>query len=301
MGGTGKTPLVAHIAKSLHARGINVAILTRGYGREDASANVLIKRGDSADVRTTGDEAQIFIRCCTSHVGVGTDRYAVGLAMEDRFRPDVFLLDDGFQHASLYRDFDIVAIDSLDPLAGGVFPAGTLRESFDALVRASAVVLTRTQPGRSYPGLQRMVRAENPGVPIFTSSIVPTEWRHVCTEEVLCPRAFAGKRVVAFCGLGNPGSFRRSLFDLSIGRVAWLRFPDHNRYSKADIDRIRGVADRFQAEAVLTTEKDAMHFTGSAGLLHAAYYLRIETTVEPAPSFLDSILRLITRNTGRPG
>ena len=140
---------------------------------------------------------------------MGADRYAVGRAIEDRLRPDVFLLDDGFQHAGLHRELDIVAIDSLDPLAGGLFPAGMLRESFDALARASAVVLTRTQPGRSYAGLERIVRAQNPDVSIFRSSIVASGWRRVCMDEVLPANAFAGKRVVAFCGLGNPASFRR--------------------------------------------------------------------------------------------
>src|SRR5579863_3736376 len=97
MGGAGKSPMVAHLAARLRDRGRNPAILTRGYGRE-RTENALIARGTGAPVAVTGDEAQMLIKRGDAHVGVGADRFAVGTRMERELKPDVFLLDDGFQH-----------------------------------------------------------------------------------------------------------------------------------------------------------------------------------------------------------
>ena len=100
--------MVAHLAKRLRQAGHNPAILTRGYQRRSADAVVVLERGHPAPSALTGDEAQIFLRGGDAHVGIGKNRYAVGVRMERQFRPDVFLLDDGFQHQKLARRHDIV-------------------------------------------------------------------------------------------------------------------------------------------------------------------------------------------------
>ena len=98
---------------------------------------ILMEAGQRAPVRVTGDEAQIFVQSGYAHLGIGADRFAAGRLMETKFQPDVFLLDDGFQHVQLARDLDIVVIDALNPLAGGAaFPLGALREPVSALERA---------------------------------------------------------------------------------------------------------------------------------------------------------------------
>ena len=144
MGGAGKSPFVAHLAQKLAEAGRNPAILTRGYGRK-SRLDVIVPRGGSAPVEQTGDEAQMYVQRGVAHVGIGCDRYEVGRRMERELHPDIFLLDDGFQHFRLQRDQDIVLIDALDPLGGGVFPLGRLREPLTALARATAVVITRAE------------------------------------------------------------------------------------------------------------------------------------------------------------
>ena len=138
MGGVGKSPMVAHLAARLREAGHNPAILTRGYKRESCRPSrhrpareqrfSRSNRRRGADVRSRRGDA---------HVGIGADRFAVGQRMERELAPDVFLLDDGFQHTRLARTHDIVLIDALDPLAGGVFPLGRLREPLSALARAT--------------------------------------------------------------------------------------------------------------------------------------------------------------------
>ncbi|HSP67186.1 MAG TPA: tetraacyldisaccharide 4'-kinase, partial [Bryobacteraceae bacterium] len=138
MGGAGKSPFVLHLARRLDEAGRNPAILTRGYGRK-SRLDVIVPRGETASVEQTGDEAQIFIQRGVAHVGIGANRYEMGRKMEQQMHPGVFLLDDGFQHFGLKRDRDIVLLDALDPLGGGVFPLGRLREPLSALARATAV------------------------------------------------------------------------------------------------------------------------------------------------------------------
>ena len=169
MGGVGKSPMVAHLARRLHEAGRNVAILTRGYRRSSHEPVVIVERGDEAPSALTGDEAQSFLRAGAAHVGIGKDRFAVGTRMERQLRPDVFLLDDGFQHGKLARKHDIVLIDALNPFGGGVFPLGRSREPAEALRRATILMATRTEPGIPITGLEMLLRPYNTEAPIFRS------------------------------------------------------------------------------------------------------------------------------------
>src|SRR6185436_4267144 len=153
MGGAGKTPFVAHLAARLREAGRNPAILTRGYRRRSPGKIVIVPRGQKASCEVTGDEPQIFVRAGAAHVGVSGHRYEAGRRLEETLAPDVFLLDDGFQHVQLARKRDLVLIDALDPLSGGVFPLGRLREPPEHLSRASAFLLTRVSPGRDTTGI----------------------------------------------------------------------------------------------------------------------------------------------------
>src|SRR5258706_12583006 len=141
-------------AACLRGEGRNPAVLTRGYKRKSAEPIVLIPRGEIASLDLTGDEAQMFLRAGDAHVGIGRSRYDVGLLMEERFAPGVFLLDDGFQHLRLRRQQDVVLIDGLNPFGGGVFPLGRSREPADSLSRATALVVTRAEPGQHNTGLE---------------------------------------------------------------------------------------------------------------------------------------------------
>ena len=141
MGGAGKTPMVDHLAERLREAGHHPAILTRGYRRRSIETSILVEAGEPAPVSFTGDEAQIFVQSGYAHAGIGADRFVTGRLLEEKYRPDIFLLDDGFQHTRLRRDLDLVLIDAMNPFGGGaVFPLGNLREPMSALSRAGAFV-----------------------------------------------------------------------------------------------------------------------------------------------------------------
>ena len=168
MGGAGKTPMVDYLAERLRERGRQPAILTRGYRRRSIETSIVIEAGEPVSASVTGDEAQIYVHSGFAHSGIGADRWSTGRLLEEKYKPDLFLLDDGFQHRRLTRDLDIVLLDALDPLAGGaVFPLGRLRESPAALARAGAVVIMRAAFERDYAGLRNLLRAYNPHAPVF--------------------------------------------------------------------------------------------------------------------------------------
>ena len=248
MGGAGKTPFVLLLAEGLRKLGIKPAILTRGYGRRSLAKMIIIPAHGSAPVSSTGDEAQIFVRSGTAHVGICADRYLAGRAIEDQLKPDVFLLDDGFQHRRLKRDLDIVLIDALDPFAGGaLFPRGRLREPLDALVRADVFVITRAQPGREYEGIRERLRQFNPNAPMFLATV---ELKHMVHPS---------NRFAAFCGLGNPDSFWTTLHEANIEPVFTWAFRDHHVYKPNELRRLAAQARSRGAKALITTEKDFMN------------------------------------------
>lgn len=288
MGGAGKSPIVAHLAQRLHAAGRNPAILTRGYRRK-SSGIVIVPRGETASIDQTGDEAQMFVRAGHAHLGIGADRFEAGRQIElagERTTPlgpappGIFLLDDGFQHVRLKRDENIVLIDAQDPLAGGVFPLGRLREPFENIARATAIIVTRVDRERSIAGLERLIRRYNQHAPIFRSRVIPREWIRF-DGAVSCPTPF--RRVGAFCGLGSPGSFWRTLDELRL-EVAFRRvFSDHHPYSPSELRRLAAQASAEGVEALVTTEKDVMNLCeGASALLapHPLYWLKIGVEIE---------------------
>ncbi len=278
MGGAGKSPFVGHLAQKLAEAGRTPAILTRGYGRK-SKLDVIVPRGGSAPVEETGDEAQTYVRQAAAHVGIGGDRYEVGRRMERELNPDVFLLDDGFQHFRLHRDHDIVLIDALDPLGGGVFPLGRLREPVSALARATAIVITRAE-GR-HVGIEQLIRRYNPRAPIFRARIIA----RMEGGEPVSP-------VGAFCGLGQPRTFWRTLETLGIQAAPRLVFPDHHRYTARDLEEIGRHAAEAGAEALVTTEKDMMNLPAGAALPLKVYCLRIGIEIENEAELLRHILSI---------
>jgi tetraacyldisaccharide 4'-kinase len=272
MGGAGKSPMVAHLAARLRGLGCNPAILTRGYKRVSREPVVIVPRGSNASVNETGDEAQMFIRRGDAHVGIGADRYEVGRLMEQQLAPDIFLLDDGFQHVELARSRDIVLIDAEAVASDRIFPAGRLRESISALARATEIVVTRG------------TLAQNQAAPVFTSRVVPVEWIDVATGESVPLDLPKATRAAAFCGLGNPGSFWRTLGQIGIQPMSQREFRDHHRYTSAELKDMAAGHD-----VLLTTEKDVMNFPAD---LPAArmYWLKVDIEIGREQELLDRIL-----------
>ena len=293
MGGVGKSPMVAHLAARLREAGCNPAVLTRGYKRKSAEPIVLIPRGEIASLDLTGDEAQMFLRAGNAHVGIGRNRYDVGLQMEQRFAPGVFLLDDGFQHLRLRRRHDIVLIDGLNPFGGGVFPLGRSREPAHGLSRATALVVTRAEPGQHNTGLERQLRRYS-AAPIFRCRVTPREWVDV-NSTLSIPVAEAGfRKVAAFCGLGNPRSFWSTLEELRLDLVFHWAFADHHSYRPGELQRLLAQAQDCGAEALVTTEKDALNLCDGATAMVSPlklYWLKIGIEIEREDELLQQLLQ----------
>jgi tetraacyldisaccharide 4'-kinase len=282
VGGAGKTPVVLWLAEQLAQRGYRPAILTRGYKRRIAEPQTILAPGEKAAPELTGDEAQSYVRAGVAPIGIGADRAGTGRAIEQRFAPDVFLLDDGFQHRRLARSIDIVVLDGLDPFGGGaVLPAGRLREPPAALARAAAIIVIRTEPGRSIAGIEARIRKHNPNVPVFTARVVPRGWIDAATGAPASPPPDAG----AFCGLGNPDSFWRSLRALGIVPVFRRRFPDHHRYTYGELKALAG-------RTLLTTGKDAANLPdGWEAVIAPSRVLWLEIALEVDQA--DSLIKLV--------
>jgi tetraacyldisaccharide 4'-kinase len=156
-----------------------------------------------------------------------------------------------------------VLIDALDPLGGGVFPLGRLREPMSAIARATAIVITRSE--NRHTGLERLIRQHNAKAPIFHSRVV-------VTGEI--PHG----PVAAFCGLGQPRTFWRTLYRLGIPVVCRLQFPDHHRYTQSDVNDIE--RQSAGAAALVTTEKDLMNLPAGVALPLKIYCLHIGIEIE---------------------
>ena len=302
MGGAGKTPMAIWLAEELGKAGVRPGFLTRGYRRQSLEKVVVIEAGATAAVTVTGDEAQLLLRSGLGPLGIGADRRLAGEALLRGHEVDVLVMDDGFQHWRLRRVCDVVLLDALDPLSGGAgFPLGRQRESFEALGRAQAVVVTRGM--RRWPGLEKMI-ARHTSAPVFYSRFVARGWRRLgpdggCAEERVA-EALGAKRPVAFCGLGNPASFWSTLAGLGIRTARRWRFGDHHKYRPMELRRLAAQAKALGADAMLTTAKDVQNLPAEVAALCAEiplWWLEIGMEVDRP----DELVALVRRRLAAGG
>ena len=299
VGGTGKTPTVAWLVEQLASRGYVSAVLTRGYGRTDHSTR-LLTAGDPADPRTMGDEPAMLSRRFArvapgTLIAVGADRHKSGQLVEARREADFFVLDDGFQHLQLARDLNIVLLDASRPFDNGfTLPLGRLRETPASLEHADIVLLTRCVRGMDYSGLERAIRRASPRTRVFRSRMAARDLAPLQDGEARPLGVLRGKRVAAFCGIGQPESFFGEAMRLGYELVAERRFPDHNRYTPGQLKGLCRMAASSRAEAFLTTSKDAMNLGDGSGLNLPAYCLRIDVGIDRGDDLVEEVLA--TRN-----
>jgi tetraacyldisaccharide 4'-kinase len=229
VGGSGKTPFVIALGELLQQRGVEFDVLSRGYGRRSTEIAVVDPNGTPEQF---GDEPLLIARKLRAPVIVGADRYQAGLLAEKQFSSKLHLLDDGFQHRRLHRDFDIVLLPAEDQ-RGTLLPTGRLREPLSALKRADAVVLPDS--------------AEKP---LHAKSV----WRARRQMEIA-----AGGSLIAFCGIARPRQFFDALQAARQEIADTLTFRDHHRYAQRDIDRLLALKKQTGAAGFVTTEKDAIN------------------------------------------
>lgn len=284
VGGTGKTPFVMWVVEQLTAKGLRVAVLSRGYRRRNPSSTVLVSDGTGLQARpdVAGDEPfLIATRCPGAVVAVGPDRYRLGRWVLDRREVDCMVLDDGFQHRGLYRDLDLLLIDATDPEGlRALLPAGRLREPLSSARRASALIVTRAN---RVPDVGPVVA---PIVACTRRAAEPILVRFVadaCVQvgsEVSKPLdELAGRKVFLFSGVARPSDFRASVDDLGADVVGELRFPDHHHYATQDLADVKCRAHQAQADCLLTTEKDAVKIAAMGATDTWMWALRLRTDV----------------------
>jgi tetraacyldisaccharide 4'-kinase len=258
LGGTGKTPLVAALAKELLQRGMHVGILSRGYrGLKEKTGGVL---SDGTRIYLThaeaGDEPFMLATMLSQvPVLVGKRRYEMGIHASEKFGVNVLILDDGFQHVRVKRDVDIVLIDTRRGFGNGrLFPGGPLREPLRCLRRASLLVLTKTESSQPLDELEAVLRSYAPAVPLYHSRYRPVSLLEVASGKIFPPEFVHEKRILAFAGIADPGYFVHVLKGLEADIVRTVPFPDHYQYTPEDMSTLG--AYRNTVDFYVTTEKD---------------------------------------------
>jgi tetraacyldisaccharide 4'-kinase len=249
VGGTGKTPLVVWICNVI-AQNYKYAILTRGY---KATQNSKLKTQNCID-----EPAMLVESCPEAKVIINPDRLAGAAEAIDKYAAKVLIMDDGFQHRRLGRDLDIVAIDATQPFGyGKLLPAGLLREPVSSLKRVDAVVITRCDQiaDAELDELERKLRATNSEMVIARSIHAPDYAKSIDNNEISI-KQLKGKKVFAFCGIGNPDAFLNTIKDLGAELAGSTIYDDHYHYTDACLADISERAGELGADLILTTQKD---------------------------------------------
>lgn len=237
-GGSGKTPFVIMLGKLLAEKQCWCDVLSRGYRR---TTRGVLRVNASGRPEEYGDEPLLIARKLRCTVIVGEDRYAAGLAAERDYggaqSSAVHVLDDGFQHRGLHRDFDIVLLNRED-LDDRLLPIGRLREPLSSVRRADAVVVDSDFPVERLPkGNFQVWQAE----------------RNVEVPSLKAP-------VIAFCGIARPQRFFAELRKAGLDVREEIAFRDHHRYSAKDVERLAQLKQRIKDSSLVTTEKDFINF-----------------------------------------
>ncbi len=293
-GGTGKTPLVIYLARLLSKRELHVAILTRGY-RSRRTEN----RGQRTEDSTLSDEpAELAGACPDVPIVVNPDRVAGAGEAIGKHKAQVLLMDDGFQHRRLARDLDIVVIDATVPFGyGHLLPAGLLREPVNGLRRAGAMVLTRCDLAteRAVSEIEAQVLQINPDLVIARSVHAPVSVHHADGSNAPLS-TLRGRRVFAFCGLGNPASFLRTVEACGGELLGMQTFNDHHSYSDHDLVELNNQARTCGAELLLTSQKDWTKIAalavpkGPSNLAYLAVEIRFTAGAESLTALMDQLL-----------
>jgi tetraacyldisaccharide 4'-kinase len=261
------------LGELLQARGVKFDVLSRGYGRKSRGALLVDPAGLPRDF---GDEPLLMARKLQVPVIVGEDRYQAGRLAESRFGPQLHLLDDGFQHRTLARDFDIVLVTAQDA-SDRLLPAGRLREPLSSLCRADAVALISGASAESLALEGKLVWRVRRGIDV--QNVPP--------------------RPVAFCGIARPQNFALQLRAAHVEPAAEAFYRDHHTYGEKDVRELLALRQRSQAGGFVTTEKDAVNLGAYVSALQPLSVVPVRMELDNAANALDTILRRIEERKRR--
>ncbi len=266
VGGSGKTPFLLLLGELLKKQGIGFDVLSRGYGRQTRG---VLEVDTSRSAAEFGDEPLLIARKLGVPVVVGEDRYQAGIYAEAKYGPQLHLLDDGFQHRSLNRDFDVVLVTPEDA-RDRVLPAGRLREPLSSLRRADAIVLTSGARAESFSVQGKLVWRVRRGI---TATDVPS-------------------RPVAFCGIARPRNFLLQLRTAGVEPAAEAIFRDHHLYTERDISDLVKLKERSEAGGFVTTEKDAVNLGRYITTLNPLAVIPVKMDLADATKVVDTLLSI---------
>jgi tetraacyldisaccharide 4'-kinase len=315
VGGTGKTPVVEKFARELRDAGRNVAILSRGYRskprplhqvllnklllREDTTPPRVVSDGKSLllDSDMAGDEPYMLASNLRDVVVlVDKNRVKSGRYAVEKYGCDTLLLDDGFQYWDLQgRRHDVVLVDRQQPFGNGqMLPRGTLREPPSHLARASTIFITKSD-GRT-ADLRGRIAQLNPNAPIIECVHHPLYLEDVFTNQRFELGILQGLKVASLSGIAQPESFEESLVQLGAALVYSKRFADHHRFTLQEVLNAVNRSKKRQAEAIITTQKDAVRFPKLDRRDLPIYFMRVEIKiVSGAADFQDCVRKICFR------
>lgn len=280
-GGTGKTPLVIYLASKLEKKGKKIVILTRGYARK-SKEQIVLSAGNLQEYTwpKCGDEPYLICQTVpNATLIVNSNRVKAARWAGENLRPDLFLLDDGFQHWQLHRDLDIVLVDCNNPFGNHkLIPWGILREPVSALSRADLVILTKILD------FSLAQKAKLALLPYAKNEIIQTTYRlssvwDLESKKEVKLESLSGKKVLAFCGIGNPNSFNVLLKRAGLRIEKQSSFPDHYPYSNLDLLTLEKEGLKLGADYLATTAKDGLKIPDNLQLKLPALIFEIEVEV----------------------
>lgn len=315
VGGTGKTPVVEKFARELRDQGRNVAILSRGYRskpaplpvrlinkllfREDTTPPRVVSDGKSLllDSEMAGDEPYMLASNLKDVVVlVDKDRVKSGRYAIEKYGCDTLLLDDGFQYWKLRgRRHDVVLIDRQQPFGNEhLLPRGILREPPSHVARASTIFITKSDGNTA--ALRKRIAALNPHAPIIECVHQPLYFEDVFTGERHGLALLKGLKVSSLSGIAQPESFESSLVRLGAELVYSKRFADHHRFTLQEVLNVINRSKKRLAEAIITTQKDAVRFPKVDRRDIAIYFMRVEINIiSGAEGFQDCVRKICFR------
>jgi tetraacyldisaccharide 4'-kinase len=292
VGGTGKTPTVIALAKSLKEKGYRPAVLSRGYGGMAKAAVNLVSDGSKILMGQieAGDEPILIAKAADGiPVLTGPERIRTGRFAIDNLKANVLILDDAFQHRRIFRDVDIVILNREQPFGNGfLLPRGPLREPTAALKRAHFVIWRDSARDGRYPKYQEL--GIGSFFPVLSVYLQPKDIIRAATGDAYPLEFVKGKNVCAFAGIASPEAFKKTIESLGWAVTSFIDFPDHYRYDEEDVSYIQRRYIESSSDIIVTTEKDGIRLTDFSDFLKDVFFLRVEMEMFPSREEFEALI-----------